>query len=208
MTSTAAVRLILASASPSRGQLLRQAGIAFERRTSEVDEDALQASLIDAGPADIALALARAKAEAVAKSDADWATGTVVLGCDSLLELDDRVHGKPHTAAEATRRWRQQRGRTATLVTGHWLIDTGSRRAVGRAVGTRVTFADATDAEIADYVASGEPLGVAGAFTLEGRAGPLIERIEGDPSNVIGLSLPGLRTLLRELGYALADVAA
>ena len=212
------VRLVLASASPSRGQLLQQAGIAFDRCTSDVDEDALAAELGEqVEPAALALALARAKAEAVAATvtadpeaadaDADDRT-TLVLGCDSLLELDGAVHGKPHTPAAATRRWQQQRGRTATLITGHWLIEAGTGRAAGRTVATEVTFVHATDEEIADYVASGEPLGVAGAFTLEGRAGPLIERIDGDPSNVIGLSLPGLRTLLRHLGYTLRDVAA
>ena len=212
------VRLVLASASPSRGQLLQQAGIAFDRCTSDVDEDALAAELGEqVEPAALALALARAKAEAVAATvtadpeaadaDADDRT-TLVLGCDSLLELDGAVHGKPHTPAAATRRWQQQRGRTATLITGHWLIEAGTGRAAGRTVATEVTFVHATDEEIADYVASGEPLGVAGAFTLEGRAGPLIERIDGDPSNVIGLSLPGLRTLLQHLGYTLRDVAA
>ena len=191
------VRLVLASASPSRGQLLQQAGIAFDRCTSDVDEDALAAELGEqVEPAALALALARAKAEAVAATvtadpeaadaDADDRT-TLVLGCDSLLELDGAVHGKPHTPAAATRRWQQQRGRTATLITGHWLIEAGTGRAAGRTVATEVTFVHATDEEIADYVASGEPLGVAGAFTLEGRAGPLIERIDGDPSNVIGL---------------------
>lgn len=204
------VRLVLASASPSRGQLLRQAAIAFNRRTSNVDEDAIAAELGEqVEPADLALALARAKAEAVA-ADLDETEGpaTLVLGCDSLLVLDGARHGKPHTPEAATRRWHQQRGRTATLITGHWLMDLGTGRAVGRSVGTDVTFVAATDEEIADYVASGEPLGVAGAFTLEGRAGPLIERIDGDPSNVIGLSLPGLRTLLQQLGYTLRDVAA
>ena len=212
------VRLVLASASPSRGQLLQQAGIAFDRCTSDVDEDALAAELGEqVEPAALALALARAKAEAVAATvtadpeaadaDADDRT-TLVLGCDSLLELDGAVHGKPHTPAAATRRWQQQRGRTATLITGHWLIEAGTGRAAGRTVATEVTFVHATDEEIADYVASGEPLGVAGAFTLEGRAGPLIERIDGDPSNVIGLSLPVLRTLLQHLGYTLRDVAA
>ena len=215
------VRLVLASASPSRGQLLQQAGIAFDRCTSDVDEDALAAELGgQVEPAALALALARAKAEAVAATvtanpetadpetpDPDDRT-TLVLGCDSLLELDGAVHGKPHTPTAATRRWQQQRGRTATLITGHWLIEAGTGREAGRTVATEVTFVDATDEEIADYVASGEPLGVAGAFTLEGRAGPLIERINGDPSNVIGLSLPGLRTLLQHLGYTLRDVAA
>ncbi len=170
-----------------------------------MDETALSATLADKAPDSVAQALARAKAEDVATTCPDPA---LVLGCDSVLDLDGVAHGKPYTPEAATHRWQQQRGRTATLVTGHWLVDTSGGRGVGRAISTAVTFADATDAEIADYVASGEPLGVAGAFTLEGRAGPLIERIDGDPSNVIGLSLPGLRRLLGELGYDLRDVRA
>lgn len=224
--------------------MLRQAGIAFTRLVSEVDEDALAAELMGLDPSEHALALARAKAEAVAAvlssqslplvdgRDADdlqasgealasrpttdigpptartSATIQLVLGCDSVFVIDGEVHGKPHTPAEATRRWRLQRGRTGTLMTGHWLIEVGSGRAVGSTVQSDVTFVDATNDEIADYVASGEPLGVAGGFTLEGRAGPLIARVEGDPSNVLGLSLPGLRDLLGTLGYTLREFFA
>lgn len=206
----AAVRLVLASASESRARLLRGAGIAHEQRASNVDEDGIQARLAGATPADLALALARAKADVVAAELAgpESAEPILVLGCDSMLVLDGHVHGKPHTPAEATRRWQQQRGRTATLVTGHWLIEATTATTSGRAVSADVTFAHATDDEIADYVACGEPLGVAGAFTLEGRAGPLIERVDGDPSNVLGLSLPGLRAMLHALGYTLRDVTA
>lgn len=203
-------QLVLASASPSRARILRGAGIAFVQRASDVDEDRLEAELAGAGPAELASALARAKAEAVAAElppSGPASAGALVLGCDSLLVLDGRSHGKPHTESEATRRWRAQRGRTAELVTGHCLLDPASGARAEAAISTAVTFAAATDEEIADYVASGEPLGVAGAFTLEGRAGPLIERIEGDPSNVLGLSLPGLRRLLAELGHNLRDVA-
>lgn len=213
------VRLILASASPSRGQLLRQAGFAFTQIPGDVDEESLAQTMPHATPADVALVLARAKAEAVVaaiSTAAPLGTGeqptaadsqpTVVLGCDSILELDGKQYGKPLTAAAATERWQQQRGRTASLVTGHWLVDVGRSRAVGRSIASEVTFVDATDDEIANYVASGEPLGVAGAFTLEGRAGPLIAEVRGDPSNVIGLSLPGLRTMLHELGLSLSDV--
>lgn len=201
-----AAHLVLASASPSRGQLLTSAGIPFSRRVSDVDEVALTAAHTPTDPAGVALMLARAKAEAVAAlayQPLPQTAVTLVLGCDSVLELDGRAHGKPGSAQAATARWRAQRGRTAHLITGHWLIDLATGDAAGRAISTAVTFAEATDEEIADYVASGEPLGVAGAFTLEGRAAPLIERIEGDPSNVIGLSLPGLRALLHELGWSL-----
>lgn len=201
--------IVLASASPSRARLLDAAGLRFRRVPSDVDEEALTQAWAEHSPSELALGLARAKAEAVAGlgRHAGLTPEDLVLGCDSVLELDGQAHGKPLTPEAATRRWEQQRGRTAHLVTGHWLIDQDTGAAAGCAVSTAVAFADATDEEIADYVASGEPLGVAGAFTLEGRAGPLIERVEGDPSNVIGLSLPGLRGLLAELGVTLREVS-
>ena len=207
-----AVALILASASASRARLLTSAGIAFRQINSDVEEDAVAASLPGEPPAAIALALARAKCEAVADTLAALAPGaaestTLVLGCDSILEFGGRAWGKPGSPEAATERWRRQRGGRGTLLTGHWLLDTATQRATGRTVGTEVTFVDATDQEIADYVATGEPIWVAGAFTLEGRAGPLIAGITGDPSNVIGLSLPALRTMLRDLGHELRDVA-
>lgn len=186
--------------------MLRQAGFRFDQRPSDVDEEALTRSLADAPASEVVLALAKAKAEAVA-ADPDLDPDTLVLGCDSLLELDGQVYGKPYTPERAIARWRRQRGRTANLLTGHWLVPVSAGdRAVGRTVSSAVTFVDATDAEIDDYVASGEPLGVAGAFTLEGRAGPLIAAVNGDPSNVLGLSLPGLRAMLGELGVSLASV--
>lgn len=202
--------LILGSASPSRARILHGAGIRFTQSPADIDEDALQDDLAELSVADVALALARAKAEAVAATalttQADHDTPTLVLGCDSIFSLDGAMHGKPHTAPEARRRWRTQRGRTGTLVTGHWLIDVPNHAAVGTSVSTDVTFVDATDDEVDQYVSSGEPLGVAGAFTLEGRAGPLIKAVCGDPSNVLGLSLPGFRELLNELGYPLSAV--
>ena len=198
--------LVLASASPSRARILDGAGIRYQQIPSSVDEDALTAQATGLSPADLALLLAQAKAEAVAR-ESELPPGALVLGCDSVLELDGVAHGKPHTPQEATARWRQQRGRTADLVTGHWLMDPASGRAVGRPIRAAVNFAAATDEEIADYVASGEPLHVAGAFTLEGRAGPLIESVTGDPSNVLGLSLPGLRALLSELGVTMREVS-
>ncbi len=201
--------LILASASASRAHLLTAAGLAFTQISSDVDEEALTATLADEAPATVALALARAKCEAVAATLGSDPVGArvLVLGCDSLLEFDGQTWGKPGSAEAATARWRRQRGGHGTLLTGHWLLDIANRRATGTTVGTEVSFVDATDQEIADYVASGEPIGVAGAFTLEGRAGPLIAGITGDPSNVIGLSLPTLRSMLRELGHELRDVA-
>lgn len=199
--------IVLASASPSRARLLEAAGLRFRRVPSDVDEESLTQTWSDRAPVDLALGLARAKAEAVSTS-ATFNPTDLVLGCDSVLVMDGQAHGKPLTAQAATRRWERQRGRTAHLVTGHWLIDQATGASTGRAVSTAVTFTEASDDEIADYVASGEPLGVAGAFTLEGRAGPLIERIDGDPSNVIGLSLPGLRALLAELGVTLREVSS
>jgi septum formation protein len=125
-----------------------------------------------------------------------------VVGCDSVLELDGEVHGKPGTAEAATARWRAMRGRSGTLHTGHCVVDTGSGRSVSRAARTVVHFADIGDEEIAAYVATGEPLAVAGAFTIDGLGGAYVEGIEGDPHTVVGISLPLLRTMLAELGVA------
>lgn len=199
-------KLVLGSASPSRAQILRGAGVCFSQTPADVNEQALQSALAGNAVVDVAVALARAKAHVVAAVVDPAGEPTLVLGCDSIFTIDGEMHGKPHTADEARRRWRAQRGRTGALVTGHWLIDVTEQTASGTAVTSEVSFVDATDREIDDYVASGEPLGVAGAFTLEGRAGPLISSIHGDPSNVLGLSLPALRELLLELGHDLASV--
>jgi septum formation protein len=187
-------------------------------RVSSVDEDAVVAAAQDAhGPldaADVALLLARAKAEdVVAAVEADEADdGVLVLGCDSVLELDGEVHGKPSDAAEATARWRRMRGHSGVLHTGHWLVDLraaedgGTGGMVGGTASTTVHFAALDDAEIEDYVGTGEPLRVAGAFTLDGLGGPYVAGIEGDPSNVIGVSLPLLRELLGELDVTWHDL--
>ncbi len=212
------VRLVLASASTSRRELLRRAGVEPTIHVSAVDEDAVVAAAQERfgplEPADVALTLARAKAEDVVHQLAglpEIVADAVVIGCDSVLELDGRPLGKPGTPERATTRWREMRGRTGILHTGHWLVDDredGSGGTLGATASTPVHFAEVTDAEIAAYVASGEPLGVAGAFTLEGRAAPYIEGIEGDPGNVMGLSLPLLRLLLGELGIAWPSVLA
>jgi septum formation protein len=131
---------------------------------------------------------------------------TLVLGCDSVLALDGEILGKPADAADATRRWLRMRGRTGVLHTGHCLVDVDTGTAAGAVAGTTVHFAEITDAEIDAYVATGEPLRVAGAFTIDGLGGPFVERIDGDPGTVIGLSLPLLRHLLRELGIAITDL--
>ncbi len=208
------VRLVLASASPARLATLRAAGVEPTVRVSDVDEDEVvstarvtaQAAGAELGPADIALLLARAKAESVVAGDLADADGALVLGCDSVLELDGEVHGKPADADQATARWRRMRGRSGILHTGHWLLDRradgdgGSRGATGATASTTVHFARVTDDEIAAYVATGEPLRVAGAFTIDGLGGPFVTAVEGDPGTVTGLSLPLLRDLATELG--------
>ncbi|MET4648091.1 Maf family nucleotide pyrophosphatase [Streptomyces sp. NBC_01724] len=193
-------RLVLASASPARLSLLRQAGFAPEAIVSGVDEDALSAPT----PAELALVLAEAKAATVAARPA--VAGALVIGCDSVLELDGEALGKPADSEEATARWKSMRGRAGILQTGHSVIDTATGRTVSATASTVVRFGEPTDAEIAAYVASGEPLHVAGAFTLDGRSAPFVDSIEGDHGNVIGLSLPLLRRLLGELGLSVTDL--
>ncbi|GAA2980660.1 Maf family protein [Streptomyces drozdowiczii] len=199
---TAPRRLVLASASPARLGLLRQSGFQPEVIVSGVDEDALTAPT----PAELALVLAQAKAAVVAALPE--AAGALVIGCDSVLELDGEALGKPADAEEATARWKSMRGRAGILRTGHSLTDTTTGRTVSRTASTTVRFGEPSDAEIAAYVASGEPLHVAGAFTLDGRSAPFVDSIEGDPGNVIGLSLPLLRRLLGELGISVTDLWA
>ncbi|MCX4447218.1 Maf family protein [Streptomyces sp. NPDC087866] len=202
MAVMTAQRLVLASASPARLGLLRQSGFQPEVIVSGVDEDALTAPT----PAELALVLAEAKAAVVAALPE--AAGALVIGCDSVLELDGEALGKPADAEEATARWKSMRGRAGILRTGHCLTDTTTGRTVSRTASTTVRFGEPSDAEIAAYVASGEPLHVAGAFTLDGRSAPFVDSIDGDPGNVIGLSLPLLRRLLGELGISVTDLWA
>ncbi|MFE6716265.1 Maf family protein [Streptomyces albidoflavus] len=192
-------RVVLASASPARLGLLRQAGLVPEVIVSGVDEDALTAD----SPGALALVLAEAKAAAVAVRPE--AAGSVLIGCDSVLDLDGVALGKPADAEDATARWKAMRGRNGVLRTGHCVIDTASGRRASATASTTVRFGEPSDEEIAAYVASGEPLHVAGAFTLDGRSAPFIDGIDGDPGNVIGLSLPLLRRLLTELDLAITD---
>ncbi|MEW2523595.1 MULTISPECIES: nucleoside triphosphate pyrophosphatase [unclassified Streptomyces] len=195
-------RLVLASQSPARLGLLRQAGLAPEVIVSGVDEDAVTAPT----PAELAKALAEAKASVVAaRPDVK---GALVIGCDSVLELDGQALGKPADAEEATARWKAMRGRAGVLQTGHCVYDTASGRHVAATASTVVRFGEPSDEEIAAYVASGEPLYVAGAFTLDGRSAPFIDGIDGDHGNVIGLSLPLLRRLLAELGVGITQLWA
>ncbi|MYT68746.1 MULTISPECIES: nucleoside triphosphate pyrophosphatase [unclassified Streptomyces] len=195
-------RLILASQSPARLGLLRQAGFAPEVIVSGFDEDAVTAPT----PAELALALAEAKASVVAARPE--ARDALVVGCDSVLDLDGEPLGKPADAEEATARWKAMRGRAGTLQTGHCVYDTATGRYASGIGSTVVRFGEPTDAEIAAYVATGEPLHVAGAFTLDGRSAPFIDGIDGDHGNVIGLSLPLLRRLLTELGVSVTELWA
>jgi septum formation protein len=194
-------RLVLASASPARLATLHAAGIEPSVVVSGVDEE----QVTELAPAALAQRLAELKCAAVAAQSAE---GSLVLGCDSVLELDGQPFGKPADAQEATGRWRAMRGRSGILHTGHCLRDTGSGREATRTGSTVVHFADVTDAEIAAYVESGEPLQVAGAFTIDGLGGAFVTGIEGDHHNVVGLSLPLLRDLLAELGHAWTDLWA
>ena len=191
-------RLILASASEARLRTLRNAGLDPEVVVSGVDEG-LEAV---GGVAELSARLAQLKAEAVDARIDHGSTPTLVIGCDSLLEVDGVRCGKPGTPPESVRRWQEIRGRTATLQTGHHVIlHRGTAVATRTAVAsTLVHFAEITDAEIDAYVASTEPLNVAGGFTIDGLGGPFITRIEGDHHNVVGISLPLLRIMLNELG--------
>jgi septum formation protein len=198
------VRFLLASASSGRLRTLRNAGVEPEVEVSGVDEDAITA----ASPAELVLTLAHAKAVTVAGRQRGE---LLVLGCDSLLELDGEALGKPSSAEEAIARWKSMRGRTAVLHTGHTLIEVADSAAVrmsDRVASTEVRFADPSDAEISAYVGTGEPLRVAGAFTIDGFGGWFVEAVAGDHHNVVGLSLPLLRRMLTDFGYAISDLPA
>jgi septum formation protein len=187
-------KLLLASTSPARKRLLTDAGIVFETRAPGVDEDALVAQQKPATIQEMTLLLARAKAEAVSFEG-------LVLGCDSALLFDGEVLGKPHRPEVAISRWQKMRGKTGLLCSGHWLIDGQTGTASGKVTQTSVTFANLSDEQIHKYVATGEPLQVAGAFTIDGIGGAFVERIEGDYHTVVGLSLVALRELVTELGH-------
>ncbi|WP_435743656.1 Maf family protein [Nocardioides sp. SYSU DS0663] len=188
---------VLASASPARLTTLRNAGLDPVVIVSGVDES----QVTDVPPAELALQLAELKCAAVA-GRAEVPAGALVLGCDSVLELDGEALGKPADAEEAVERWRAMRGRSGVLRTGHSLRDTASGRVAAATASTTVHFADVGDDEVAAYVATGEPLHVAGAFTVDGLGGAFVTGIEGDHHNVVGVSLPLLRDLVAELGHS------
>ncbi len=222
----ASVHVVLASQSPARLSTLRAAGVTPTVVVSEVDEDAVLAAagerFGDLEPADAVLVLAQAKAEDVARrieddeTTADMlgarVTEAVVVGCDSMLELDGEILGKPLDADDAVARWHAMRGKAGVLHTGHWVIDLrdpadgGTGATLGATSSTVCHFADIDDDEIRAYVATGEPLRVAGAYTIDGLGGPYVDRVEGDHHGVVGISLPLLRELLAEIDVPWRDL--
>jgi septum formation protein len=201
------VRVVLASASPARLSILRAAGLDPTVEVSAVDEDALLAAIPDATPAEKVTTLAGAKATTVARR-IDLADA-VVIGCDSMLHVGGELVGRPADAAQARARWRGMAGGTGELVTGHTVLRVVDgeieRVAEGHAV-TVVRFGEPTDAELDAYLGTGEPMQVAGAFTLDALGGWFVEGIDGDPSNVVGLSLPLVRRLLAGVGVGVTDL--
>lgn len=202
--------LILASASPARTKLLSEAGIVHTVQVSNVDEDAVTRSYGITDPHDTSLLLARAKCEAVAGNAA--AQGSLVLGCDSVFEFDGQSFGKPYTAEAARTRIRAMRGNHGVLHTGHWLVDTretndgGTGTTVGSVASATVHFAHMTDAEVEAYIETGEPLQVAGSFTIDSLGSAFITRVEGDAHAIVGLSVSTLRTLLTRTGVGITDL--
>jgi septum formation protein len=194
------MRFVLASASPARLDTLRRAGLRPEVVVSGVDESGIQADTV----AQLVQRLSDVKARTV--QEQLGAPPALILGCDSLLEHAGIAAGKPASPEVARERWTRLSGSRGVLHTGHCLIDTAANRAVHRVVSTEVRFATVSNDEIERYVATGEPSQVAGAFTLDGLGGWFVEGVEGDPHNVVGVSLPALRTMLHELGHDLATI--
>ncbi|KAA0022635.1 Maf family protein [Antrihabitans cavernicola] len=214
-------RLVLASASPARLSVLRSAGVEPVVRVSNVDEDAVAATLpADTSPADVVIALAQAKAQSVASEltagldgvcwlDGADALDCVIVGCDSMLHIDGELQGKPHSVDVARERWSQMAGRSGDLLTGHSvlrLIDGKITARSGATSTTTVHFGTPAAADLEAYLATGEPLQVAGAFTLDGLGGWFVEKIDGDPSSVIGIGLPLVRKLLNDVGVGVAQL--
>jgi septum formation protein len=189
------VRVVLASASPARLAVLRAAGLDPAVVVSGIDEETFEAPTTR----ELVGLLAGAKARAVAARLDDG----LVIGCDSMLDLDGHAYGKPAGAEEALAQWRQMSGKTGTLFTGHCVIDAANRGSAWGVAATTVRFGSPTEAEISAYVATGEPLVMAGAFTIEGLGGWFVDSIDGDHNNVIGISLPLLRRLLDNFGVTI-----
>lgn len=207
VTGSTCTHVVLGSASPARLKVLREAGLDPEVVVSDVDEDAILAELAGVAPEDAVVRLAAAKGAQVCATivGRDNMSGhdTVVLTCDSMLLLDGVLSGKPHTADVAREQWRRMRGGTGRLLTGHHVTRiTGGALAgqAARTASTTIHFADVDDATIDAYVGTGEPLSVAGAFTLDGLGGWFVDRIDGDPSSVVGIGLPTVRELLTAVG--------
>jgi len=204
-------RIVLGSASTGRLRVLRSAGIDPLVAVSGVDEDAAIAALgADPDPATVVTTLARAKADAVARElDALVAADCVVIGCDSMLYVDGELRGKPGTPEQARHQWNSMAGRAGQLFTGHCvarILDARIAATETAAEVTTVRFGIPTEAELTAYIASGEPLKVAGAFTIDGLGGWFVNGVEGDPSNVVGLGLAVTRRLLESVGLSIGDL--
>lgn len=201
--------LVLASASPARRAVLRAAGVEPHVVVSGIDEDAVAASLVDARPDEVVVTLAAAKAADVAARVAGTHPDAVIVGCDSMLLVNGELVGKPGTAEVARSRWREMAGGTGELLTGHSVVRLSGGVSEGTAQGaasTTIRFSTPDDAELAAYIATGEPLSVAGAFTIDGRGGWFVDGLDGDPSSVIGISLPLTRRLLAEVGVSVVSL--
>jgi septum formation protein len=203
------VQLVLASQSSARVQVLRGAGIEPVQYVSGVDEDALASSLPSASPEQLVAALAEAKARTVAEAVAGDHPDSVIIGCDSMLAHDGMLVGKPGSPDRARERWIMMGGGTGVLLTGHAVLRIQDGMLGGLASGTAQTtirFGSPSPAEIDAYIATGEPLVVAGGFTLDGYGGWFVDGVDGDPSSVIGISLPLTRQLLVEVGVSVVDL--
>jgi septum formation protein len=203
------VQLVLASQSPARFQVLRAAGIEPVQYVSGVDEDALAASMPGAAPEQLVAALAEAKARTVAEAVAADHPDSVVVGCDSMLAHDGMLVGKPGSPERARERWVMMGGGQGVLLTGHAVLQVSDGVLGSFAAGTAQTtirFGAPSPAEIDAYIATGEPMDVAGGFTLDGYGGWFVDGVDGDPSSVIGISLPLTRRLLVEIGVSVVDL--
>ena len=208
-SSTERPQVILASASPSRRRLLDSVGVMHQVMVSGVDEELDEYATLS--PSELVLALAIVKAHTVAKTFRESNpsdTGAIVIGCDSTFEFEGQSLGKPETRENAIARCKEMRGKSGILHTGHCIIDTRQEIEISDLASTTVHFTDMSDEEIFSYVETGEPLQVAGGFTLDGLSAPFIYAIEGEPSNVIGLSLPLVRKAFASLGYQWFDFSS